>query len=546
MNGTTEPGGGLTRRRLIQALGAAGGAGVALGSMEVLGLAPDVRRHTTPFRPPGRSDFHLQGRVNDTTVLVLGGGDAGLVAMYELEKAGYRVELLEARDRPGGRCWTVRGGDTNTDRQGRKQTAQFADGHYMNAGPARIPQHHTTLDYCRELGVPIEVFVNANPNAYLLLDPVDGASGPLTGTPVQRRAAKADHNGYVAELLAKCTQQGALDSELSAADRDALVAYLRTFGSLTDDDRYAGSANRGYAQPPGAAEQAGQLAPPYDVSELLASQVGLRFAFEQEWDQAMPMFQPVGGMDRIPHALSSAIRGTQRFGAAVSRIDVKPDGVDVEYVDAKGKAWRTSADYCVCTIPPQVLGTIPHNLGAEVGTALSELVPAPVGKIGLQFGRRFWEDDDRIFGGVTDTNLDIGTIFYPSYGFHGRRGVVIGYYSYFSDSETLAALSPEDRAAHALEQGARIHGDAYRDEFENAFSVHWQDQQYSDGGWIEWQQDRAESTAYATLLEPVQRLYFAGDHLSYVTAWQHGAIESARHVIIQLHERVLSGSAAGP
>ena len=192
-----------------------------------------------------------------------------------------------------------------------------------------------------------------------------------------------------------------------------------------------------------------------------------------------------------------------------------------------------------------MLATIPHNLGAEVGTALAELVPAPVGKIGLQFKRRFWEEDDRIFGGITDTSLDIGTIFYPSYGFHGGRGVVIGYYSYFADSETLAALSPRDRAEHALEQGARIHGDAYRDEFENAFSVHWQDQQYSDGGWIEWQQDRAESTAYATLLEPVQRLYFAGDHLSYVTAWQHGAIESARHVITQLHERVLSGSAAG-
>ena len=103
---------------------------------------------------------------------------------------------------------------------------------------------------------------------------------------------------------------------------------------------------------------------------------------------------------------------------------------------------------------------------------------------GSQFGRRFWEEDDRIFGGITDTNLDIGTIFYPSYGFHGAAVCVIGYYSYFADSETLAALSPEDRAARALEQGARIHGDAYRDEFEHAFSVHWQDQQFSDGGWI--------------------------------------------------------------
>ena len=92
----------------------------------------------------------------NTTVLVLGTGIAGLGTAYELEKAGYLCEVLEARERPGGRCWTVRGGTREIDLDGAFQTAQFADGHYMNAGPARIPQHHTTLDYCRELGVAIE------------------------------------------------------------------------------------------------------------------------------------------------------------------------------------------------------------------------------------------------------------------------------------------------------------------------------------------------------------------------------------------------------
>ena len=38
---------------------------------------------------------------------------AGLAAAYELEKAGYRVRALEARDRPGGRSWTVRRGTTD-------------------------------------------------------------------------------------------------------------------------------------------------------------------------------------------------------------------------------------------------------------------------------------------------------------------------------------------------------------------------------------------------------------------------------------------------
>ncbi len=347
----------------MQVLGTIGGAGVAYGSLEALGLLPDAREHTLPFTPPGESDFHLQGRANGTTVLVLGGGDAGLVAMYELEKAGYRCELLEARDRPGGRAWTVRGGDTNTDTMGVTQTAGFAEGQYMNAGPARIPQHHTTLDYCRELGVPIEVFVNANPDAFVLLDEARGASGPLTGSAVRRRAAKADLDGYVAELLAKSSRQGALDDVLTADDKEALVEYLRSFGTLTGGNRYLGSAARGYAEGPGAADQAGALDPPYALSDLLAARIGLPFAFDQQWDQAMPMFQPVGGMDRIPHALSAAIRGTQRFEAAVRTIELTSDGVDVEYVDGDGEARHTRADYCICTIPPQVLRNIPHNLG---------------------------------------------------------------------------------------------------------------------------------------------------------------------------------------
>jgi monoamine oxidase len=35
-----------------------------------------------------------------------------MTVAYELRKAGYRCTVLEARERPGGRVWTLRGGDT--------------------------------------------------------------------------------------------------------------------------------------------------------------------------------------------------------------------------------------------------------------------------------------------------------------------------------------------------------------------------------------------------------------------------------------------------
>ena len=105
-------------------------------------------------------------------------------------------------------------------------------------------------------------------------------------------------------------------------------------------------------------------------------------------------------------------------------------------------------------------------------------------------------------------------------------------------------MSPQDRERRALAQGAKLHGDAYQKEFESSFSVHWQNQPFSEGGWALWQ-DRT-SSGYQALLQPVERLYFAGDHLSQVTAWQHGAFESARHVVTQLHDRVLSAGAGCP
>jgi monoamine oxidase len=36
-------------------------------------------------------------------------------------------------------------------------------------------------------------------------------------------------------------------------------------------------------------------------------------------------------------------------------------------------------------------------------------------------------------------------------------------------------------------------------------------------------------------------VYFAGDWLSHLIAWQAGAFESARKVVSELHARVMSG-----
>ena len=177
---------GTSRRAFLRNVGVTGGAGAMFATMGALGLAPTARAEA--FQAPRPGDFTLTGRAA-ARVVVLGGGIAGLATAYELGKAGYDCTILEARDRTGGRNFTVRGGDSTTDLYGNTQTARFADGHYMNAGPARIPQWMITLDYCRELGVPIQVFTNVNADAYLYNE-----SAGMT-KPERYRTAQADVYG---------------------------------------------------------------------------------------------------------------------------------------------------------------------------------------------------------------------------------------------------------------------------------------------------------------------------------------------------------------
>ena len=195
-------------------------------------------------------------------------------------------------------------------------------------------------------------------------------------------------------------------------------------------------------------------------------------------------------------------------------------------------------DFAVCTIPPQVLKGVTNNFAGPTRDALAYAVPVATGKIGLEYKRRFWEEDEQIFGGITNTNMDLSTIWYPSYGYLGDRGLVVGYYNFGANAVSYGDAPLPERLSRALAQGRKIHGDPYARELRTSFSVAWQKIRYSEGGWVSW--PSRTSGQYAKLLEPDGNVYFAGDHLSYYIAWQSGAIESARKVVMQIHDRVRS------
>src|ERR1700744_2050503 len=143
-----EVSGSLSRRRLLRMIGVTAGASAMYQAMSSLGFAAE-----SPYKGP----VNLQGAPAGASVVVLGSGIAGMTAAYELRNAGYRVQVLEYNGRPGGRNWTLRGGDTYTELGGATQECRFDPGLYLNPGPWRIPYHHQApLTYCKKLGVPLE------------------------------------------------------------------------------------------------------------------------------------------------------------------------------------------------------------------------------------------------------------------------------------------------------------------------------------------------------------------------------------------------------
>jgi monoamine oxidase len=276
------------------------------------------------------------------------------------------------------------------------------------------------------------------------------------------------------------------------------------------------------------------------LSDVFASGVGNYFSFEFGWDQAMMMFQPVGGMDRIPRAFERSI-GAEKitYGAKVLGLRDTGTGVDVDYTDVSGLIRRRAADFAICTLPPHIAAGIPGNLPSATTAALQYAEPRNAGKLGIEYSRRWWELDHKIYGGITNTDTEIRNIWYPSSGFHGEHGTMIGYYNVESNASKFGAMPPAARLARALELGAQIHGPVYAKDIHATFSVDWSSVEHSEGAWVGWPSQT--DPRYKELLEPSGNIYFAGDYLSHAIAWQHGAMVSARATVESLHSRVMGG-----
>jgi monoamine oxidase len=116
--------------------------------------------------------------------------------------------------------------------------------------------------------------------------------------------------------------------------------------------------------------------------------------------------------------------------------------------------------------------------------------------------------------------------------------VLLGAYIWGLDAMEFTAMTPAQRVQKAVDYGSQIHPQ-YRQEFDNGVAMAWHRSPFTMGCFGMW---NAESRArhYDDLCQIDQRIALAGEHASYISGWQEGAVTSALDAIARLHERAVA------
>lgn len=284
-------------------------------------------------------------------VVIIGAGAAGLAAADEIARAGRSALVLEARDRIGGRCWSL-----------------------------DIP------------GVPVPVelgaeFIHGRPPAtFSLLERSGAAAIDRVGSWWHVERGRLRRTGDVMTELREALRRRRLPRKDVSFE-----AYLN--GEL----RRVSTRARAFAR---------RRVEGYDAAD--PARVSAR-AIIEEWfgeDEAgaASHFRPLGGYARPLEALARTLAGTRvelRLRSAAAEIHWRRGHVEIAGRE-DGRPFQVSAGRAIVTLPLGVLQRTPQAEDAvlfapalaQKQRALRGLAPSPVMKVVMRFRSAFWDELD--------------------------------------------------------------------------------------------------------------------------------------------------------
>lgn len=515
-------------------------------------------------------------------VVIVGGGVAGLTAAYDLMKQNrrrprnkhYQVTVLEALGRCGGRSLTLRPGDSFTeefvDKDGdhqrvtqsmtfeREQGSPYLP--YLNAGPGRIPSHHTrVLALCQELEVDLEIYVMESRSN--LVYTKTGLQGGLK----ENRQVANDIRGHIANELYHILKDSAVQGGEEATNtRKNYLQLLKYFGALDTAPNngpvsYKGSQRAGFDKLPGL-NDSGTLRVPIPKNDLINAELWKRSFYQAEdllWQQTS--FQPVGGMDMIIKKLEVKIREMARefnwdydpirVNSPVSSMRGNSQGWLVQSTQ-NGRPRTDIGHFCLVNMPVILLkDKIKYeDFDASYRNDLKTVVESngffrPTCKVGWQAERKLWQvpkdiNDVPIFGGVSRIDHPMTQMWYPSDDWFGKLGSLTGAYNYADEATRWGKMMPQDRIDEARKGAEKLHGPEFARQLRHGVSIAWQNIPTQLGGWTDWKFIHKDEKEQARIMNSVRKgnknFHILGDQVSFIPGWKEGAIATAIEVFAKV------------
>ncbi len=428
-------------------------------------------------------------------MIVAGAGLSGLVAARELTRRGADVEVVEARDRLGGRVWTLRDG----------AVAPF----HAEAGGEFIDGEHEALrTMARDLHLPLVRVLRKGFGVALDY-----------GGRVHVSSSQAAVWRSLQRLIAPATRALEIDDEESAAARTALAR--RSFAEVLEA---VGASSRVHAL--GVALRGLFLADPDHLSALVI----VEQAAEKRAPGPQQMFRVKGGNDRLIDALARRSRLMIRLRHVVRAVRQTVGGVRVTIEDGQGRRATTLADYLVATVPVPVLleWRFSPALPERQRQAFQTLSYGPATKVLLRSARPWWRGKNRphAFG----TNLPVGALWDACEDIQGAA--VLTLLAGGRASQAVRSLIDKDGIDGVLSHLGWL--GTVRQPTQLARVVTWELDPWSRGGYAVFG-PRFDPASPSLVRQAFGRVLFAGEHTS--DRWQgfmNGAVESGLRVASEL------------
>jgi monoamine oxidase len=437
--------------------------------------------------------------LNHRTVTVIGAGLAGLAAAYELHRAGWKVIVLEARPRVGGRVYSVR---------------SFLHGQVAEGGGEFIEESHTrVLSYAREFKLPlgrVGAWQGQNEDWAFL----EGRSGHLSDPAIWG----ADLRGEVDRIWQALAELGKLvpNPEQPQAARDASSLDRQSaFDWIHSLDVHPLAKNH-FSQH----IRAEYTTEPERFSLLdLARNAAMYYMTGLRGEN----FRVIHGNDRIPCALADALPDV-RLNAATTFIRLLPDEVEVSY--KQNDTYRTlHSSFAVLAIPLTAARRIDFggSLPSFYQRMLNEVSYGAVTKVLVQYRKRFWKD--RGWNGRLVTDAPIVHTWHATSHVQSEDGILT-IYTGGEPAARLSALPDQERIQLVVNEIEKLFPGS-SELIEHTATVAWPNEEFTRGSYMALAPGQV--TAYwQSLMNPAGRLFFAGEHATPIQGFMEGAVESGQ------------------